>query len=113
VGDAQGDGPAFPAARPEFDVLGRWEKAAAGMKYNYASGTSAHNVMVSRSGRRRRLRQRLQPATCAGRYGPPAARLGLAPDVAADRSTRPDGQIPVEVRFAHDPDKAYGFVGRR
>src|SRR5262249_27110914 len=49
LGDASGNGPGgFLLLDPSFDVLGRWEKNADGMKYNYDFWYQPrHNVMVS------------------------------------------------------------------
>ncbi len=116
LGDAQGNGPGgFLLLDDQFNILGHWEKAAAGMKYNYDFWYQPrHNAMVSSEwAAPKTFASGFNPAdVAAGRYGHrlhvwdwQARTLRQTIDLGAD------GQIPLEVRFAHDPAKAYGFVG--
>ncbi|MBX7164780.1 MAG: selenium-binding family protein [Pirellulales bacterium] len=116
LGDAQGNGPGgFLLLDEKFDVAGRWERDAAGMKFNYDYWYQPrHNVMVSSEW-----------------AAPNTYRLGFNPqEVAADKfghqihfwdwqrraitqsiDLGDTGRIPLEVRFLHDPDAVHGFVG--
>ncbi len=116
LGDAAGNGPGgFLLLDANFDLLGRWEKDAAGMKYNYDFWYQPRqNVMVSS--------EWAAPKTFGGGFKPDdvkAGRYGRRLHVwdwkaRALRQTidlGDDGLIPLEVRFAHDPTKEFGFVG--
>ena len=55
LGDAEGNGPGgFLLLDEKFDIAGRWEHNAAGMKFNYDFWYQPrHNVMVSAANGRR------------------------------------------------------------
>ncbi|MFN6560701.1 MAG: selenium-binding family protein [Nostoc sp. ChiSLP01] len=115
LGDSEGNGPGgFLLLDENFDIAGRWESQAKGMRFNYDFWYQPrHNIMVS------------------SEWGAPKTYYpGFdLNDVAADNyghhvhfwdwSTREiiqsydlgqDGLIPLEVRFHHNPDSTHGFV---
>lgn len=115
LGDAKGNGPGgFLLLDDKFDVKGRWEKDAKGMNFNYDFWYQPrHNVMVSS--------EWAAPKTfgpgpnfddvAAGKYGQrihlwdwKERKIRQSFDLGA-------AAIPLEVRFAHDPAKGFGFVG--
>lgn len=115
LGNAKGDGPGgFLLLNDKFEPTGRWEKDATGMKFNYDFWYQPrHNVMVSS--------EWAAPKTFApgpnfddvkaGKYGQrihiwdwKERKIRQSLDLGA-------AAIPLEVRFAHDPAKAFGFVG--
>lgn len=116
LGDAGGKGPGgFLEINPDFTLRGRWEKSTAGMHYNYDFWYQPrHNVMVSS--------EWAAPETVArgfhledvaeGKYG---QRLHFwdwnERTIAQTIDLAGEGQIPLEVRFLHDPDSTHGFVG--
>lgn len=116
LGDAKGNSPGgFLLLDPNFNVLGRWENPAESVKFNYDFWYQPRqNVMVSS--------EWAAPNTYSGGF--------QLPDVAAGKygrklhfwdwsSHRPiqsfdlgeKGQIPLEVRFHHNPDSSHGFAG--
>ena len=116
LGDAKGEGPGgFLLLDEEFNIAGRWEKAAPGMRYNYDFWYQPrHNVMVSSEWG--------SPNTFwngfhledvkSGKYGThihfwdwKERKLVQSIDLGAE------GAIPLEVRFHHNPDSAQGYVG--
>jgi selenium-binding protein 1 len=116
LGDGKGRGPGgFLLLDDRFDILGRWERNAAGMRYNYDFWYQPrHNVMVSS--------EWAAPNTYsggfdlkdvnAGKYGSrvhfwdwSGRKLVKSVDLGEN------GMIPLEVRFHHDPDSPHGFVG--
>jgi methanethiol oxidase len=116
LGDASGNGPGgFLLLDPSFDVLGRWEKNADGMKYNYDFWYQPrHNVMVSS--------EWAAPKTYGGGFDPKDVEAGKYGtrlhfwDWKAKRVTQSidlgaDGYLPLEVRFLHDPVSTHGFIG--
>jgi selenium-binding protein 1 len=115
LGNAKGDGPGgFLLLNSDFTIKGRWEKDAKGMNFNYDFWYQPRqNVMVSS--------EWAAPKTFApgpnfddvkaGKYGQrihlwdwKERKIVRSFDLGA-------GAIPLEVRFAHDPTKLYGFVG--
>jgi selenium-binding protein 1 len=115
LGNAKGDGPGgFLLLNDKFEPTGRWEKDAKGMNFNYDFWYQPrHNVMVSS--------EWAAPKTFApgpnfddvkaGKYGQrihlwdwKERKIRQSFDLGA-------GAIPLEVRFAHDPTKPWGFVG--
>ncbi|MCE9565064.1 MAG: selenium-binding family protein [Planctomycetes bacterium] len=115
LGNAKGEGPGgFLLLNEKFEPTGRWEKDAKGMSFNYDFWYQPrHKVMVSS--------EWAAPKTFApgpnfddvkaGKYGQkihlwdwPERKIRQSFDLGA-------GAIPLEVRFAHDPEKAWGFVG--
>jgi selenium-binding protein 1 len=116
LGDAKGEGPGgFMLLDEDFNVKGRWEKDATGMKYNYDYWYQPrHNVMISS--------EWASPNTVsqgfslddvkAGKYGQQLhfwdwkeRKINQTIDLGET------GLIPLEVRFHHDPDSVHGFVG--
>src|SRR5207302_576254 len=115
LGDAEGNGPGgFLLLDPSFDVIGRWEKGAQGMHFNYDFWYQPrHNVMVSSEWG--------APKTFApgpdfddikaGKYGRKIHVWDWKERKIRQSLDLGQGSIPLEVRFAHDPAKAFGFVG--
>jgi selenium-binding protein 1 len=115
LGDAQGNGPGgFLLLDDQFRIKGRWEKDAAGMQFNYDFWYQPRqNVMVSTEWAAPKTfapGPRLEDVA-AGKYGRrihfwdwKQRRLIQSVDLG-------EGSIPLEVRFAHEPDKDYGYVG--
>lgn len=115
LGDAKGDGPGgFLLLDEKYNVKGRWENNAAGMTFNYDFWYQPkHNAMVSSEWAAPKT---FQPGpnfedVKAGKYGQKIhvwdwkeRKITKSFDLGA-------AAIPLEVRFAHDPDKGYGFVG--
>ena len=116
LGDAAGNGPGgFLVLDEKFDILGRWEHKAAGMKFNYDFWYQPrHNVMVSS--------EWAAPKTyyegfkvdevAAGKYG---TQLHFwdwkRREIAQTVDLGDQGRFPLEVRFHHDPDSTHGFAG--
>jgi selenium-binding protein 1 len=115
LGNAKGEAPGgFLLLNEKFEPVGRWEKDATGMNFNYDFWYQPrHNVMISS--------QWAAPNTFAP--GPnfddvKAGKYGHAIHVWdwKERKIRQSldlgaASIPLEVRFAHDPAKPFGFVG--
>jgi selenium-binding protein 1 len=115
LGNAKGEAPGgFLLLDDKFDLVGHWEKEVKGMGFNYDFWYQPrHNTMVSS--------EWAAPKTFAP--GPnfddvQAGKYGRAIHVWdwKERKIRQSldlgaGSIPLEVRFAHDPTKAMGFVG--
>jgi selenium-binding protein 1 len=115
LGDARGNGPGgFLVIDENFNVARRWEKSTEGMPLNYDFWYQPrHNVMVSS--------EFAAPVTYgpgfqmddakAGRYG---QRLHFWDWTARERvqtiDLGPEGMVPLEVRFHHEPDSHHGFV---
>jgi selenium-binding protein 1 len=115
LGNVRGEAPGgFLLLDDKFEPKGRWEKDAKGMNFNYDFWYQPrHNVMVSS--------EWAAPKTfapgpnfddvAAGKYGQrihlwdwKERRIRQSFDLEA-------AAIPLEVRFAHGPDKPWGFVG--
>ncbi len=115
LGNAKGDGPGgFLLLNDKFEPKGRWEKDAAGMRFNYDFWYQPRfNAMVSS--------EWAAPNTFspgpnfddvkAGKYGQQIhvwdwndRKIRQSFDLGA-------ASIPLEVRFLHDPSKPVGFVG--
>ena len=116
LGDAKGEGPGgFLLLDDEFNVKGRWEKDATGMKFNYDFWYQPrHNVMISSEwGAPNTVSQgfKLEDVK-AGKYG---QRLHFwnwkEKKIEQTMDLGETGMIPLEVRFHHDPDSVHGFVG--
>jgi selenium-binding protein 1 len=116
LGDAKGEGPGgFLLIDEEFNVKGRWEKDATGMKFNYDYWYQPrHNVMISSEwGAPNTVSTGFHLEDVkAGKYGQRLhfwnwkdRRLEQTIDLGEA------GLIPLEVRFHHDPDSIHGFVG--
>jgi methanethiol oxidase len=116
LGDAKGRGPGgFLLLNEAFEVAGSWEASREGMQFNYDFWYQPrHGVMVSS--------EWAAPMTFgsgfnphdlkAGKYGRrihfwdwPSGRIHKTLDL-GDK-----GQIPLEVRFHHNPESTHGFVG--
>ncbi len=116
LGDGEGNGPGgFLLLDDEFQVKGRWERNAQGMHYNYDFWYQPrHNVMVSSEwGAPNTVSRGFDPKdVAAGKYG---RRLHFwnwkdrTIEQTVDLGER--GQIPLEVRFHHNPESQHGFVG--
>jgi methanethiol oxidase len=116
LGDERLNGPGgFLLLDDKFDIVGRWESATTGMRYNYDFWYQPrHNVMVSSEWG--------APATTrpgfklddvkAGKYGRhlhfwdwSKRRIAKSIDLGEK------GLVPLEVRFHHNPASTHGFVG--
>jgi methanethiol oxidase len=116
LGDENGDGPGgFLLLDDKFDVIGRWEADAKGMKYNYDFWYQPrHNVMVSSewaAPNTNRPGFKLEDVK-AGKYG---QRIHFwdwdKKQITKTLDLGEKGLIPLEVRFHHDPASTHGFVG--
>ena len=115
LGNAKGEGPGgFLLLNDKFEPTGRWEKDATGMNFNYDFWYQPkHNVMVSS--------EWAAPKTFApgpnfddvkaGKYGSQIHVWDWKEKKIRDSIDLGAASIPLEVRFAHDPAKAFGFVG--
>jgi methanethiol oxidase len=116
LGDASGNAPGgFLEIDSDFNVKGRWESSLDGMNFNYDFWYQPrHNVMVSSEwAAPNTVRQgfKLEDVQ-AGKYGHQLhfwnwqqRRIEQSVDLG------PEGMIPLEVRFHHNPDSTHGFVG--
>lgn len=116
LGDSKGNAPGgFLLLDDNFDIIGRWERDATGMDYNYDFWYQPrYNVMVSS--------EWAAPNTYLGGFD--------LEDVAAGRYGRKlhfwdwrerniiksvdlgeDGMVPLEIRFQHNPESTHGYVG--
>lgn len=116
LGDRDGNGPGgFLLLDPEFNIAGRWDRGAEGMRYNYDFWYQPrHNVMVSS--------EWAAPKTFSRGFNPAEVADGLygrtihfwdwkGRRIAQSIDLGPEGLIPLEVRFFHDPDSTHGYVG--
>jgi selenium-binding protein 1 len=116
LGDGKGNAPGgFLLLDDKFNVVGRWEGATGGLEFNYDFWYQPrHNVMVSS--------EWAAPNTFrggfdlkdveAGKYGHSLCFWDWMQRKLIDRiDLGPQGMIPLEVRFHHNPDSAHGFVG--
>jgi selenium-binding protein 1 len=116
LGDAKGEAPGgFLLLDQEFEIVGRWEKNADGMDFNYDFWYQPRlNVMVSSEwGAPNTIRPgfKLEDVK-AGKYGQrlhfwdwESRTIGQSIDLGDE------GRIPLEVRFHHNPDSPHGYVG--
>jgi selenium-binding protein 1 len=116
LGDAEGNGPGgFLLLDEEFNVKGRWEKDATGMKYSYDYWYQPrHNVMVSSEwGAPNTVSKGFHlDDVKAGKYGQQIHFWNWEEHKIEQTIDLGDtGMIPLEVRFHHDPDSVHGFVG--
>lgn len=116
LGDSEGNGPGgFLLLDENFDIAGRWENQAEGMKYNYDFWYQPrHNIMVSS--------EWAAPNTfypgfdlndvAAGKYG---QQLNFwdweTHNIIQTVDLGEEGLIPLEVRFHHNPGSTHGYVG--
>jgi len=115
LGNAKGEGPGgFLLLNDKFEPTGRWEKDATGMNFNYDFWYQPrHNVMVSS--------EWAAPKTFApgpsfddvkaGKYGRKIHLWDWKDRKIRQSFDLGEASIPLEVRFAHDPAKPFGFVG--
>lgn len=115
LGDAKGNAPGgFLLLDDQFNIKGRWEKDAKGMNFNYDFWYQPrHNVMVSS--------EWAAPNTfgpgpnfddvAAGKYGQRIHLWNWKERTIRQSFDLGAASIPLEVRFAHDPAKPWGFVG--
>lgn len=116
LGDSEGNGPGgFLLLDENFDIAGRWEQKADGMRFNYDFWYQPrHNVMVSSEWG--------APKTYypgfdlndvgAGNYGRQLHFWDWSKhEIIQSVDLGEDGLIPLEVRFFHHPDSTHGFVG--
>jgi selenium-binding protein 1 len=116
LGDENGEAPGgFLILDEEFKVAGRWDKDQTAMRYNYDFWFQPrHNVMVSSEwGAPNTVRRGFKPDDVkSGKYGKhihfwdwQRQRIQKSVDLGEQ------GQLPLEVRFHHDPESSHGFVG--
>lgn len=116
LGDSEGNGPGgFLLLDSNFDILGRWEQQAEGMKFNYDFWYQPrYNVMISSEwGAPKTFYPGFDLEDVkAGNYG---QRLHFwnwqTHDITQTIDLGAEGLIPLEVRFHHDPDSTHGYVG--
>jgi selenium-binding protein 1 len=115
LGNAKGDGPGgFLLLTEKFEIKGRWENDTKGMTFNYDFWYQPRaNAMVSSEWA---APNTFRPGpnfadVTAGKYGQKvhlwdwtARKIRQSFDLGA-------GSVPLEVRFAHDPAKSFGYVG--
>ncbi len=116
LGDAKGRGPGgFLTLNENFEITGRWERSAGGMKFNYDYWYQPrHNVMVSSewaAPQTYELGFKMEDVE-AGKFG---SRLHFwdwqRRVILKTVELGQDGLIPLEVRFHHDPASTHGYVG--
>ena len=116
LGDSEGNGPGgFLLLDENFDVKGRWENNADGMKFNYDFWYQPrHNIMVSSEwGAPKTYYPGFDLADVeAGNYGQQVHFWDWEKrNIVQTFDLGGEGLIPLEVRFHHDPDSTHGFVG--
>ncbi len=116
LGDARGEGPGgFLLLNEAFEIQGRWEADTGAMKFNYDFWYQPrHNVMVSSEWAAPNTVKRgfrIEDVQ-AGRYGQQLHFWDWEKkQIAQSIPLGEHGQIPLEVRFHHNPDSTHGFVG--
>ncbi len=116
LGDSEGNAPGgFLLLDENFDIVGRWERQATAMKFNYDFWYQPrHNVMVSSEWGAPKT---YYPGfdlkdVAAGNYGRQLHFWDWSKhEIIQSFDLGEDGLIPLEVRFHHDPDSTHGFVG--
>jgi len=116
LGDGEGNAPGgFLLLDDDFNIAGRWERDATGMKFNYDYWYQPrHNVMVSGE---LGAPSTYEPAfslddVAAGKYGHSVNFWDWKErKIVQTLDLGEEGLIPLEVRFLHDPDSPHGFVG--
>jgi len=115
LGNAKGDGPGgFLLLDDKFEPKGRWEKDAKGMNFNYDFWYQPrHNAMVSSEWGAPKT---FQPGpsfddVAAGKYGQKIHVWDWKERKILQSFDLGAASIPLEVRFAHDPAKPWGYVG--
>ncbi|BCL39150.1 selenium-binding family protein [Nostoc sp. MS1] len=115
LGDSEGNGPGgFLLLDENFDIAGRWEHQAEGMRFNYDFWYQPrHNVMVSSEwGAPKTFFPGfdLNDVT-AGNYGQQIHFWDWQNrKITQTFDLGEEGLIPLEVRFHHNPDSTHGFV---
>lgn len=116
LGDGEGNGPGgFMLLDENFEITGRWENNMDGMKYNYDYWYQPRrNFMVSSEwGAPNTFDAGFDLADVeAGKYGQQIHIWDWEKrNITQSIDLGPDGLIPLEVRFQHDPESVHGFVG--
>jgi len=116
LGDARGEAPGgFLLLDQDFEIVGRWEASIEGMQFNYDFWYQPRlNAMVSSEWAAPNTFQpgfKLEDVE-AGKYG---RRLQFWDwknrKIQQTVDLGPEGLIPLEVRFHHNPDSSHGFAG--
>jgi selenium-binding protein 1 len=116
LGDSEGNGPGgFLLLDEDFNIAGRWERKAEGMRFNYDFWYQPRqNVMMSSEWG---APNTFQPGfnlddVAADKYG---HRLNFwdwtTHELIQSIDLGEEGLIPLEVRFHHNSDSAHGFAG--
>lgn len=116
LGDREGNGPGgFLLLDGNFEIAGRWESKAEGMRFNYDFWYQPrHNVMVSSEWGSPKT---FYPGfdlndVTEGKYGQHLHFWDWSKrDIIQSVDLGEEGLIPLEVRFHHNPDSTHGFVG--
>ncbi|WP_414589276.1 selenium-binding family protein [Scytonema sp. PCC 10023] len=116
LGDSEGNGPGgFLLLDENFDIAGRWERKADGMRFNYDFWYQPrHNIMVSSEWGAPKT---YYPGfdlkdVAAGNYGSQLHFWDWSKhEIIQSFDLGDEGLIPLEVRFHHNPDSTHGFVG--
>ncbi|MBP5973442.1 selenium-binding family protein [Brasilonema sp. CT11] len=116
LGDSEGNGPGgFLLLDENFDIAGRWERKADGMRFNYDFWYQPrHNIMVSSEWGAPKT---YYPGfdlndVAAGNYGHQLHFWDWSKhEIIQSFDLGQEGLIPLEVRFHHNPDSTDGFVG--
>jgi selenium-binding protein 1 len=116
LGDASGNGPGgFLLLNSDYEIAGRWERPAAGMKFNYDFWYQPRQgAMIST--------EWAAPKTFSGGFKPDDVAAGKyghrlhvwdwkSRELRQTIDLGDEGLIPLEIRFAHEPARAHGFVG--
>lgn len=116
LGDAQGNAPGgFLLLDQNFEIVGRWEPDKSGLEFNYDFWYQPrHNVMISSEwGAPKTFRGGFDLKDVeAGKYGHSVCFWDWkARKLIKRMDLGPQGMIPLEVRFHHDPASTHGFVG--
>lgn len=116
LGDSSGDGPGgFLALDEDFNVSGRWDQGADGMRFNYDFWYQPrHNVMVSSEWSAPNTYRggfALEDVQ-AGKYGSQIHFWDWSKrSIVKSVDLGEEGLLPLEVRFQHNPDSTHGYVG--
>lgn len=116
LGDGEGNAPGgFLLLDADFNILGRWERNADAMQFNYDFWYQPrHNVMISSEWGAPKT---FYPGfdlndVTAGNYG---RQLQIwnweTHEITETIDLGEDGLIPLELRFHHNPDSTHGYVG--
>ncbi len=116
LGLADGSAPGgFIMLNQDFEISGLWTKDTGAMKFNYDFWYQPrHNVMVSSEwAAPNTVSKGFKPAEVAqGKYGQSLHFWNWTErKIEQSIDLGEEGQIPLEVRFQHDPDSTHGFVG--